>query len=242
MKQLRFFATISVAAGALLLGSCNSGKDKKAEENKTDSSSTKTETTVIAPSGPTSIMIVRHKVADYAKWKPGYDAHDSARLASGLHSYVIARGVEDSNMVLIAMRMDDVNKAKAFAAMPELKDVMKKAGVVGPPMIDFLESVMNDTTAIEQSIRCMVRHKVKDFDAWKKVYDSHKQTRIDAGLTDRVLAYTNGDNHNVTLVFAVADLAKAKAFGSSKDLADKMKEAGVEGPPDMFFYRIVQKY
>lgn len=238
MKQLRFFATISVAATALLLGSCNSGKDKKAEENKTDS----TVSTTVTPSGPSSIMIVRHKVTDYAKWKPAYDAHDSARLANGLHSYVVARGVEDSNTVLIAMRMDDVNKAKAFSAMPELKDVMKNAGVVGPPMIDYLESVMNDTTAIQQTIRCMVRHKVKDFDAWKKVYDSHKQARIDAGLTDRVLAYTAGDNHNVTLVFAVADLDKAKAFASSKDLADKMKEAGVEGPPDMFFYRIVQKY
>lgn len=241
MKQLRFIATIAVASGTLLLGSCNSGKDKKAEENKIDSSATKTETTA-TPSGPTSIMVVRHKVTDYAKWKPAYEAHDSARLANGLHSYVIARGVEDSNTVLIAMRMDDVAKAKAFAAMPELKDVMKKAGVVGPPMIDFLESVMNDTTAIEQTIRCMIRHKVKDFDAWKKAYDSHKQARIDAGLTDRVLAYTNGDNHNVTLVFAVADLAKAKEFASSKDLADKMKEAGVEGPPDLFFYRIVQKY
>jgi len=76
----------------------------------------------------------------------------------------------------------------------------------------------------------------------KKDIDTDKQARMDAGLTDRVIAHTVGDTHSVTLVFAVADVAKAKAFAGSKELKDKMKEAGVEGPPTMYFYRIVQKY
>ena len=241
MKQLRFFTTISVAAGMLLLSSCNSGGDKKADNNTTDSSGVKKEN-ISTPSGPSSILIVRHKLADYGKWKSAYDAHDSARLASGLHSFVICRGTEDSNMVMVAMRMDDVNKAKAMSSSPELKDVMKKAGVVGPPMIDYLETVMNDTTAIQQTVRVMVRHKVKDWDAWKKAFDGHKQARVDAGLTDRVVAHTVGDTHNVTLVFAASDVVKAKEFMNSKGLKDKMQEAGVEGPPDVFMYRVVQKY
>ena len=242
MKHFRSLATSFVAAGTLLLSSCNSGKDKKTDETMTDSTATKTETTATAPSGPTSIMIIRHKVADYAKWKTGYDSHDSMRLASGLHNYVIARGTEDPNMVLVAVTMDDVDKAKAFAASPDLKTKMKEVGVTGTPVIDFLESVMNDTTAIQQTIRVMIRHKVKDWDAWKKSFDSHKQVRIDAGLTDRVISYTVGDNHHVTLVFAIADMDKAKAFMNSQDLKDKMKEAGVDGPPDIFFYKIAQKY
>ena len=241
MKRVSFFTTISIAAGIILFSSCNSNSDKKAEETKTDSVTTKTET-VTAPSGPTEVMIVRHKVADYAKWKPGYEAHDSARLANGLHSYVIARGAEDSNMVLVAMTMDDVNKAKAMGSDPGLKDVMKKAGVMGAPEIDYLHSVMNDTTSIQQTIRLMVRYKVKDFDAWKKSFDSNKQVRMDAGLTDKVVAYTVDDNHHVTLVFAVADMDKAKAFLNSKELKERREAAGVEGPVNTFFYRIVQKY
>ena len=238
MKRVRFFTTISITAGIILFSSCNSKKDKKAEENNM----TTTTETVTAPSGPTEVMIVKHKVADYAKWKPGYDAHDSVRLANGLHSYVIARGVDDSNLVLVAMIMDDVDKAKAMAADPGLKDVMKKAGVVGAPEIDYIHSVMNDTTALQTTIRVMIRSKIKDWDVWKKSFDGHIQKRIDAGLTDRVVAYTIGDNHHVTLVFAVADMDKAKAFMNSQDLKDRMKEAGVEGPPDIYFYRIVQKY
>lgn len=232
---------IPIAAGILFFSSCNSKSDKKAEENKTDSTG-KTVETPEKVAGPASMVLVRHKVADYAKWKLAYDGHDSARLANGLHSYVIARGLEDSNMVLIGMKMDDVEKAKAFAAAPDLKDVMKKAGVTGPPVMDFLEAVLNDATNIDQTIRLMIRAKVKDWDAWKKSYDSHIQKRIDAGLTDRVVAHTAGDNHNVTLVFAVADLEKAKAFLNSPDLKERMKESGVEGPPDIFFYTVAQKY
>ena len=141
------------------------------------------------------------------------------------------------------MIMDDVTKAKEFAASKDLKDKMKESGVVGAPAVmDFLEAVMNDTTAIQASVRVMIRHKVKDWDAWKKSFDSHKQTRMDAGLVDRVIGHTAGDTHNVTLVFAVTDMDKAKAFMNSDDLKNKMKEAGVEGPPDFFYYKIAKKY
>lgn len=243
MKLVKFFTTISLTAGIIFFSSCNSGKDKEADKPAADSTGTKTEaTTVTSPSGPTNVMTVKHKVANYASWKPGYDAHDSARLANGLHSYLITRGVEDTNMVMVAMIMDNVDKAKAMAAAPELKDVMKKAGVMGTPEIDYIEAVMNDTTAIQQTVRLMIKAKVKDWDAWKKVFDAHKQTRMDAGLTDRVIAHTIGDNHMVTLVFAVADMDKAKAFLGSKDLKDRMAESGVEGPPNIFFYNVVAKY
>lgn len=242
MKKVKFFGALLASASMVLFSSCNSGTDKKADEPKMDSSADKKETAVTAPSGPASIMIIRHKVANFTKWKTGYESHDSFRLASGLHNYVIARGTEDSNTVLVALRMDDVAKAKAFAASPDLKAKMKEVGVTGVQAIDFLESVLNDTTAIQATIRVMIRHKVKDWDTWKKSFDSHKQSRTDAGLTDRVVSYTVGDNHNVTLVFAVADMDKAKAFMNSQDLKDKMKEAGVDGPPDIFFYRITQRY
>ena len=243
MKHVKFFATLGVAAGMVFFSACNSGKDKKAADNPADTTTAKMDTPAAAPSGPMSTMIVRIKVADYAKWKPAYESHDSTRLANGLHNYVIARGTEDSNTVLIAMIMDDVTKAKEFAASKDLKDKMKESGVVGAPAVmDFLEAVMNDTTAIQATVRVMIRHKVKDWDAWKKSFDSHKQTRMDAGLADRVVSHSFGDTHNVSLVFAVTDMDKAKAFMNSDDLKNKMKEAGVEGPPDFFYYKIAKKY
>lgn len=241
MKQVKFFTTLGLAAGIFFFSSCNSKGDKKADENKKDSTGT-TGTTVATSPGSSEVMLIKHKVADYTKWKPGYDAHDSVRLVHGLHSYLIARGTEDSNMVMIALKMDDVSKAKAMAADPAMKDVMKKAGVVGPPEIDYIHAVLSDTTAIQQTVRLMTRYKVKDFDAWKKSFDSNIQARKDAGLTDRVVAYSIDDNHNITIVFAVADVDKAKTFLASKELKERREKAGVVSEPSIFFYRIVQKY
>jgi hypothetical protein len=226
------------AAILLLSVSCNSGEEKKDSTTPADSSAP-----AMAPTTMTDeIMTIKHKVANFAAWKPLYESHDSARVANGLHNYVIARGVDDSNMVLVAVRMDDVAKAKTFSMDPSLKAAMKKGGVSGAPEIDYLHSIVNDTTAVQQTIRLMIKQKVKDWDSWKKVFDEHKQDRINAGLTDRVLGHTVGDNHQVTLVFAVSDLEKAKAFLNSKDLAERRKVSGVEGTPSFFFYRVVQKY
>jgi hypothetical protein len=245
MKQLRFLATALAATSmSLFLSSCGSGGDeKKTEEAPKDTSTQKmTETPPPPPAKPGNVLIIKHKVANYAKWKPFYDAHDSARLAAGLKSYIIGRGTPDSNMVVIVMKMEDANKAKEMAGSKELKERMQKAGVISKPSFEYLNVVMNDTSAIPQTARLMVTHKVKDWDAWKKAFDSHKQARMDAGLIDRGLGYSIDDNHNVSIVFAVTDMAKAKAFTTSKDLKDKMAEAGVEGPPAFTWYNIVQKY
>ena len=195
-----------------------------------------------APVKPANLLLVTHKVANYAKWLVAYEANDSLRVANGLHSYVIARGLNDSNTVMVANKMDDAAKAKEFAASPALKDAMQKAGVISAPTISYMDVQMQDTATNTANIRLMVTHKVKDWDAWKKSFDSHKQTRVDAGLTDRVIAYSVGDNHMVTLVFIVSDMKKAEAFSKSDDLKKKMEEAGVDGPPAFFYYTVAKKY
>ena len=245
MKQFKLFTPITVAISmTLFLFSCNSGGEKKAAETTAD-----TATAVKAPEPePTpasrlgNVLIIQHKVANFAKWKQAYESHDSARRANGLTNFIIGRGMNDSNMVVVILKMDDVNKAKELTGSQEMKERMQNAGVIGKPTFNYLDVVMNDTSLIEQNARLMVTHKVKDWDAWKKEFDSHKQARMDAGLIDRGLGYSDGDNHQVSIVFAVTDMKKAKGFMNSKDLKDKMAKAGVEGPPTFFFYNIVQKY
>jgi hypothetical protein len=250
MKQFKFLTTIPIALSMVLfLSSCGSGGDKKADETATDTTATTTtDTTAVKPAEPTpaakpaNVLIIKHKVANFAKWKPQYEAHDSIRRSYGLTNYVLGRGLNDSNMVVVILKMDDVNKAKELTGSQGMKDRMKKAGVIGQPSFTYEEVVMDDNSPIDQTARLMVTHKVKDWDAWKKEFDSHKQARIDAGLIDRGLGYSAGDNHMVGIVFAVTDKNKADAFIKSKDLKDKMAKGGVEGPPTFFFYNIVQMY
>jgi len=246
MKQFKFLPTITLGVSmALLFLSCSSGGEKKVDETVTDTSATTSavKTPEPAPAAkPGNVLIIQHKVANFDKWKPAYDAHDSTRRSYGLTNYILGRGMNDPNMVVVILKMDDVNKAKELTGSQGMKDRMQKAGVIGKPSFDYVDVVMNDTSKIEQNARLMMTHKVKDWDAWKKVFDSHKQARIDAGLVDRGLGYSDGDNHMVTIVFAVTDKKKADAFLKSKDLKDKMTAAGVEGQPTSLFYNIVQKY
>ena len=245
MKLFRFLTTASVAACMLLfVSSCNSGSEKKAEEPAAADTTAAVTHTVETPAPavkPPNVLVIKHKVANYAKWKTLYDAHDSVRLAYGLHNYVVARGLDDSNTVMIALHMDDAAKAKAFTQLADLKETMKKGGVMGMPTFSFIDVQMMDTSVNAQT-RVRVTHKVKDWDAWKKAFDSHKQARMDAGLTDRSVGYEIGDNHMVSIVFAISDMKKAKDFMNSKDLKDKMAAAGVEGPPSFFYYKVAQKY
>jgi hypothetical protein len=84
-------------------------------------------------------MLVRHKVADFANWKPVYDAHLPARQEAGLKEEHPFRNAEDPNEVLLLFSMEDVDKAKAFAASDDLREAMNKAGVSDKPNVYFLK-------------------------------------------------------------------------------------------------------
>ena len=84
-------------------------------------------------------MLVRHKVADFPKWKPLYDAHSSARQKAGLKEEHLLRNADDPNEVILLFSADDLDKAKAFAASDELRQAMQKAGVSDKPDVYFLE-------------------------------------------------------------------------------------------------------
>jgi hypothetical protein len=84
-------------------------------------------------------MLIRHKVADFAKWKPVYDAHASARQSAGLKEEHLLRNADDPNEVILLFSAQDLNKAKAFAASDDLRQAMQKAGVSDKPDVYFLE-------------------------------------------------------------------------------------------------------
>jgi heme-degrading monooxygenase HmoA len=84
-------------------------------------------------------MLIRHKVADFAKWKPVYDAHASARQSAGLKEEHLLRNADDPNEVILLFSAQDLDKAKAFAASDDLRQAMQKAGVSDKLDVYFLE-------------------------------------------------------------------------------------------------------
>ena len=76
-----------------------------------------------------TIALVRHRVASYDAWKTEYDRFALIQAKHGVRAHQVLRSQENPNDVVITHTFDDLGKAKAFFAMPELKQAMSEAGV-----------------------------------------------------------------------------------------------------------------
>jgi hypothetical protein len=56
---------------------------------------------------------------------------------------------------------------------------------------------------------------------------------------DRGLGRSIDDPNMVYIIFAITDMAKAKARVGSPELKKLMKDAGVDGPPQIVYYKLV---
>ena len=83
-------------------------------------------------------LLVLHKVADFSKWKPVYDAHLPARQAAGAKELHLLRNIDDPNETVILFEVEDLQKAREFSASDDLRERMQEAGVIDKPDIYFL--------------------------------------------------------------------------------------------------------
>ena len=80
-------------------------------------------------------LYVRHEVADYGVWRKAFDAFKPTAKKMGAINGAVYRSADNTNDVTVFHDFHSVEKAKAFAASPELKAAMEKAGVKGAPQI-----------------------------------------------------------------------------------------------------------
>lgn len=81
-------------------------------------------------------LVVRHKVADYEKWRPFYDGDNVRRRSAGATGVsLVYRDVDDPNTTTVLMEWDNPENALKFANDPALAEQMKKAGIIGQPSL-----------------------------------------------------------------------------------------------------------
>lgn len=86
-------------------------------------------------------LIVRHKVEDYAKWKPYFDGDSANRKTAGSQGGRLFRNSQDPNELIVVFEWDNLGNARKFAGSDALREVMMKAGVADHPDIYFVEEV-----------------------------------------------------------------------------------------------------
>lgn len=81
----------------------------------------------------------------------------------------------------------------------------------------------------------VIRHRVRNFETWKAVYDDHASVRAAAGSIGARLFRDVDSPDEVVVLIEASDLDKFRTFIDSDDLRETMQRAGVIGPPDFHF-------
>jgi len=79
----------------------------------------------------------------------------------------------------------------------------------------------------------VIIQKVKDYDAWKTSFDADAAARKQAGIEGHSIMRGTDDPKLVVIWAPVSDIGKAKGFLDDKAQKDKMKQAGVQGKPEI---------
>jgi hypothetical protein len=82
---------------------------------------------------------VRHTVADYAKWRPIFDADLVNRRAGGATGVQnVYRDLANPNDITMIFEWDSAENVQKFLNSPALAETMKGAGVIGMPEFHFM--------------------------------------------------------------------------------------------------------
>jgi hypothetical protein len=81
----------------------------------------------------------------------------------------------------------------------------------------------------------IVKHRVANFESWKKVFDEMVPVRAKHGWMGHLVLRDAADPNLVTIVNRIKTIEGAKAYGGSPELRAGMQRAGVEGPPEISF-------
>jgi quinol monooxygenase YgiN len=73
-----------------------------------------------------------------------------------------------------------------------------------------------------------VQHRVKNYDAWRRVYDSVADLQKAGGVVTESVFRSEGDPHVVLVSHQFSSISAAHDFFASPALLDAMRRAGVE--------------
>ena len=216
----------------------SSQKDEEMSQDSTEESATDMDSADDMASTPIG-LIVTHEVEDYEKWKAKFDEHASARNEAQLSDWALLRGRDNPNMVTVIGKVGDIDAAKAFIASEDLKSVMEGAGVKGEPNIRFAKvEVLDQEAAKSSNVRLYTQHKVKDYAAWKSVFDSKAEMHQEAGVSAVAIGRDMDDENDITVVLTAADFETLENFIKNPELKAAMEQAGVMGEPNFSFMNI----
>jgi quinol monooxygenase YgiN len=86
------------------------------------------------------------------------------------------------------------------------------------------------------AVTAAIRHRVKDYDAWREVYDGFADVQQANGVTDESVHRAKEDGNDLLVLHRFANVDDAEAFFALAELREAMQQGGVEGEPQIQIY------
>ena len=80
-----------------------------------------------------------------------------------------------------------------------------------------------------------VRHPVKDYESWRRVYDEADALRAEFGVRSHAVFQSADDPNDITVMHELDNIGAAKALAEAPQLREVMDQAGVAAPPTIWF-------
>ena len=90
--------------------------------------------------GTLSYVLVKLKVADYARWKPIFDAGGANRQAGGSKGGQLFRSADDPNEVVLLLEWE-LEQARQWSQGEAVSAKLPATAGLGPPECYFLEEI-----------------------------------------------------------------------------------------------------
>jgi quinol monooxygenase YgiN len=85
-------------------------------------------------------VIIKHKVADFDQWKTAFDAHAATRAKAGVVGHAVNRVTDSPNTVVVYLQAETLDALRQLTSSEDMKSTMMKAGVQGPPELNFVQA------------------------------------------------------------------------------------------------------
>jgi hypothetical protein len=86
------------------------------------------------------------------------------------------------------------------------------------------------------TVTVVVRHRVRDYDAWRELYDDFSDLEHAGVGTPQGVYRATDDPSNVLVIHSFATAAEAELFSDAMYIREVMRMAGVEGQPRIELY------
>jgi hypothetical protein len=91
-------------------------------------------------------VFIRHKVADYQKWRDAFEDYFAQRRDAGEQSFVIGHRDGDERDLCLLFMWSNAEEARKFLDSDGLRKAMKDAGVTDEPDVYIFEQTESGST------------------------------------------------------------------------------------------------